>query len=179
MDKEKLTNVLEGAVILVFGIVIAVCGIGEAIDLWFGIGFTVTGAVLATFAIVSLARGTELSLAPVFLAAACLTLGICLFTDWLSFAVLANIFVCLVLALGAALIFHGIYALVKVSKVFGLGEVILGALLLTFAILYFTVPDFRQAFWIIVGILVAIYGAFLLVFSLMGKSAKPAKKSKK
>ena len=179
MEKERLSNLLEGVVILIFGIVVAVCGIGEAIDLWFGIGFTVTGAVLAIVAIITLARGGELPLYPVFLASAHLALGIGLFTHWLSFAVLVNIFVLLLLALGAALLLHGLYSVAKVSQVFGIGEIILGVLLLTFSILYITVPDFRHVFWIIIGILIAVYGAFIAVFALLGKKANAPKKAAK
>lgn len=168
--KDFLIQVLQAVILIAFGIIIAVCGPSAAIDTWFGIGFLVGGVMLLVLAIVKLAKIGLLPFPETFLSVALVTLGIALLAKGLSFGVLVPIFVYLVLALGIALVFHGVYMLVKKQVAYGICEILAGALAIVFVSLYLCIPDFATAFWIVIGILVAVYGVFMLIFSLFKKN---------
>ena len=172
MKNDKLVNVIEGLIIVVLGILIAVVGIGNTVDLYFGVLFTAIGGILALFVLYLLSQKKELPLGITLMSGVSLAIGIALFTHYLSFAMLVNILVMAVLGFGSALIFYGIYFAVKKSVPYGVLTIVIGAATVTLVALYLNIPDFAKAFWIIVGILVAIYGALVIVFSLMDKKGK-------
>ena len=162
--KEKLLRIIEAIVIIALGVIIAVCGGGEALDLYFGIISLVGGVALLIIAILGLAKEKVLLFGPTFLSVALITVGIALFTNWLSFAVLITLVVFLILALGVALVLYGIYTmLAKKNTFYGLVQVIMGIIIAVLAILFLAIEDFRTAFWIIVGIVVVVYGVLALV----------------
>ena len=167
-SNKKLINILEASIMIALGVLIAIFGIG-AVDLYFGIVFLVTAAVALAAIIVGLAKYKLLVFGLIFAFCACLVFGIALLTHYLSLGVLVDILVFLVIAMGGALIFYGTFVLVKVNVFFGLGQIVLGALAVTAGILYLFVPEFRVAFWIIVGVLVALYGVVLLVAAIANK----------
>ena len=172
MKNDKLVSVIEGLIIVVLGILIAVVGIGNTVDLYFGVLFTAIGGILALFVLYLLSQKKELPLGITLMSGVSLAIGIALFTHYLSFAMLVNILVMVVLGFGSALIFYGIYFAVKKSVSYGVLTIVIGAATVTLVALYLNIPDFAKAFWIIVGILVAIYGALVIVFSLMDKKGK-------
>ena len=49
MKNEQVANILEGAIIVVLGVLIAVVGIGQTVDIYFGVLFTAVGGLLALF----------------------------------------------------------------------------------------------------------------------------------
>ena len=51
-NNEKLTAVLEGILVIVLGILIAVVGIGETVDIYFGVLALVLGAASLGLAII-------------------------------------------------------------------------------------------------------------------------------
>ena len=73
------------------------------------------------------------------------------------------------MGLGIGLILAGAYCVSKKLVFNGVGQIVIGALMVTFVDIYKTVPDFAKAFWIIIGILVAIYGALVIVSALIDK----------
>ena len=54
--KDKIMNIIEAIVIIALGIVIAVCGGGEALDIYFGIVAIVGGVALTAIAVYSLVK---------------------------------------------------------------------------------------------------------------------------
>ena len=168
-NNNKLVRILEGAILVALGIIIAICGIGSAIDLYFGIIFTVAGACLLILACTGLSKKDTTAVNDLVFGSVVLTIGVCLFTPWLSFAALVEIFVIALLGLGIGLVLAGAYFVAKKALFTGIGQIVVGALMVTFVILYKTVPDFSKAFWIIIGILVAIYGALVIVGALINK----------
>jgi len=82
---------------------------------------------------------------------------------------LVEFLVIALLGLGIGLILTGIYCLSKKLLFNGIGQLVVGALMVTFVIIYKTVPDFAQAFWIIIGVLVAVYGALVIISALISK----------
>lgn len=166
---NKVARVLEGAILVALGVIIAICGIGSAIDIYFGIVFTVAGACLIILGFAGLNKKDASGLSDLILGSVLLTIGVCLFTPWLSFGALIDIFVIALMGLGIGLMLSGAYCLSKKLVFNGVGQIVIGALMVTFVIIYKTVPDFAKAFWIIIGVLVAIYGALLIVSALIEK----------
>lgn len=172
--KNKIMNIVEAVVIIALGIIIAVCGGGTALDIYFGIVAIVGGVVLAAASVYSLAKTKVLPFGSTFLSVALITIAIALFASYLSFSILIILVVYLILALGIALVLYGVYTLlVNKALVSAVAQFVVGVALAVLAIVFLAVPDFRTAFWIIVGILVAIYGALMLVATFI-----PTKKSK-
>ena len=70
---------------------------------------------------------------------------------------------------GAGLVLVGIYAFAKKNTFVGLMDVVIGVAAIVLAVLYIAIPEFRDAFWIIVGIVVASYGVLEIVSAFIGK----------
>lgn len=172
MDSKKITTLIEGLVIAVLGVLIAIFGGGSVIDVYFAVISLVLGVVLLVLAGVVLAQKKVLDAGNLTLGTILVFIGSFLFTDWLSFAMLINILVIVLMGLGAALMLTGIYFLVKGAIFNGVGQLVIGALLVTFTILFITVPDFRTAFWIIAGIIIALYGVLVAVTALISKGSR-------
>lgn len=166
---KTVARILEGAVLVALGIIIAICGIGSAIDIYFGIVASVAGLVLVIVGFMELSKKDAGGISDLLLGSILLTIGVCLFTPWLSFAGLVEILVIALLGLGVGLILTGAYFISQKVLFSGIGQVVVGALMVTFVIIYKTVPDFAKAFWIIIGILVAVYGALVIVSALINK----------
>ena len=171
--KDKLLKVIEAVVIIALGVVVAVCGGGTAIDIYFGIVALVGGLALLIFNVYGVVTTKKLLFTPTFLCCALTTVGIALFTPYLTFAALINLVIMLVIGLGVALIVYGLYCILLAKKaLIGVGEIIIGFAAIVLAILFITVEDFRTIFWIILGVLIIVYGVFYLVFSLIPQKSK-------
>ena len=168
MKKEKLTQVLVGAILVALGILVAIFREG-AFDLYFGIIATAAGAILLALAIVLLIKKQPLAPSAFVLPSVLLTVGIMLFTQVLNIADLVNFIVVLVLGLGVGLLLYGIYLIVKKATLNGVINIVMGAVALTLSLLYLFVPEFHTAFWIIVGVAIALYGVLEIVSAFIEK----------
>ena len=169
--KEKYIRIIAAVILIAMGVIVAVCGAGAALDLYFGIGCLVTGAVLVVLNIVGLAKNKQVTFAQLFTSTCFVVIGISLlFTHYVSFQMLVNLFVLLVLGLGVALMLYGIFTIVLSKKLpYGIVQLVLGLALVVLTIVYLNVADFRRVFWIIAGIVIAVYGALELVLALTSK----------
>lgn len=170
MDKNKLLGILEGAVIIALGVLIAIFGFATVVDIYFGIVAIIVGAALLGVSIYSMIK-KALTFGLLGLGTILIAIGIGLLVHQLSFGVLIPFVVFAVLGYGAALIIYGIYLLARKYTIYGVLVLIIGILLVTFAVLYLTVPEFQKAFWIAVGISIALYGVLYIVFILTEKKA--------
>lgn len=171
--KEKLLQIIEGLIIIALGVIIAVFGGGTALDIYFGIVCLVGGIALAVLNIVTLVKAKVLDFGATFLGSALLVVGIALFTDFLSFAALINLVVLLIMGLGIALVLYGLYSmLLKKDILAGICQIIIGAATIVLSILFLTVEEFRNIFWIIVGVVVAVYGVLVIITALLAKKKK-------
>ena len=166
---QKLLNIIEGALVVALGVLIAIFGGQEVMDIYFGVMFIIAGAGLLAFAIVGLVKTNILSFAVTFFAFAALLLGTFLVARYYSFGYLVYTLILLIIAAGGALIFKGVYTIVKYSVVYGIGQIVIGAAAITLGVLYLTVPEFYTVFWIVVGVLVALYGTFMIVGAILAK----------
>ena len=171
--KEKILQIIEGLIIIALGVIIAVFGGATVLDIYFGIVALVGGIALVILNIVGLVKAKLLDFGATFLACALIVVGISLFTEFLSFAILINLVVLLILGLGVALILYGLYSmLLKKDMLAGICQIIIGAAAIVLAILYLAVEEFRTIFWIIVGVVVAVYGVLVIVTALISKKKK-------
>ena len=169
MNKEKLLNVIEGIVLVVLGIMVAINGWG-AMDTYFGIVGIVSGAAMIVLALFTLSQTKALPFSILALGGVVLTLGIALVCKRFSLGVVVALFVWGLIGFGSALVLYGLYTtLVRKEAVYGICQIVVGALLITLSILFINVPDFQKAFWIIVGIVIAIFGALLIVLQFVDK----------
>lgn len=163
MDKNKLITILEGAIVIALGILIAIFGAATVLDTYFGIVAVVLGAILTVVGIVALVKKAPLPFGIVLGACVAITIGVAFLTSHLSIEALIHFIVFVLIGLGGALALYGIYTIIKGQMLYGIIQIVVGAVLLTLGILFITVPDFQQAFWIITGIVVALYGAMMVV----------------
>ena len=168
MKKEKLSKVLTCAVLIVLGILIAIFGVG-AIDIYLGVVACVAAVVVLADTIFLISRKEKLVASPFVLSLVLLAIGITLFVHWISFAAIVNFLVVVILGTGAGLLCYGIYLLARKENSNGLLNIVMGVVAVVLAILYMAVPDFGKVFWIIVGVVIAVYGLLGLVFTLIEK----------
>ena len=161
MTKNKLLCVIEGAIIVALGVLIAIFGFG-AVDLYFAIASTVVGAALLGVSIYGMSKNS-LDVGVLALSGVLIAIGVGLFTHYISFGILINLIVIAILGFGAALIIYGIYLIAKKYPVYGTLVLIIGVVLVTLSVLYICLADFRNVFWIIVGIVIALYGVLYIV----------------
>ena len=87
----------------------------------------------------------------------------------LSFINLGILILTLLIGGGTGLVLVGVYEIAKKNTFGGLVNIIIGVAAITLSVLYIAVEGFRDAFWIIVGVLVAIYGVLVIVGAFLGK----------
>lgn len=165
---KKIFGIIEGVVIIALGVLVAIFGI-RTLNLYFGILFVVAAAAFLVIGLVEIIKLKRLSFTSCLGFAAFLVLGISILAYYLNFEFIVEIVSLLVIAVGGALIFFGVYTAIVFNVFYGVGQIVLGALAATMGILYITVPGFRTAFWIVVGILIALYGVIYLIEAIAGK----------
>ncbi len=168
MKKEKLFTILSGAILVALGVLIAIFQIG-ALDLYFGIIAIIGGAVLLAYGIYLLIKKSGVNGSSVILACVLLALGITLVIHFVSFGALIPLILTLLIGGGTGLVLVGVYEIAKKNTFGGLVNIIIGVAAITLSVLYIAVEGFRDAFWIIIGVLVAIYGVLVIVGAFLGK----------
>ena len=169
MKKEKLSKILTSVVLIALGVLIAIFGVG-AIDIYLGVVACVAGAVILIDTIYLLSRKEKIVATPFVVSLVFFALGITLFTHYISFASFVNLLVVVILGTGAGLLCYGVYLLAKKETSSGVLNVAVGVVSLVLSILYIAnVGNFEKIFWIIAGILIAVYGALGLVFAIAEK----------
>ncbi len=169
MDKnKKVLAVLEGLATIVLGVLVAIFGT-QTLATYFGILFIVSGATFLVVSVAGLAKLKALSFAAVLAFTVLTTFGILLLIQPGLLGLFITLFVYFVIALGGALFFYGIYFMIKYNVIYGIGQMTLGVIVSVLGILYLTVGGFRQAFWIVVGVVIALYGILLVISGLTKK----------
>ena len=168
MKRETLFQILSGAILVALGVLIAIFQIG-ALDLYFGIIAIIGGVVLLAYGIYLLAKKNGVNGSSVILACVLLALGVTLVIHFVSFGALIPLILTLLIGGGTGLVLVGVYAIAKKDTFGGLINIIIGAAAITLSLLYIFVEGFRDAFWIIIGVLVAIYGVLEIVRAFVNK----------
>ncbi len=170
MSKQKIFAIIEGAIIIAIGVLIAIFGPDTVLDTYFGIVAIVLGAALLLANIVTFADTKAMLLPGVVLGFVLISIGIGLVVPgYLSLGMIFEFLVFALIGVGFGLMVYGGYLVSKKFLFTGVGQIVIGALLVIFGFLYIFVPDFRHAFWIIVGILIALYGVFFIISAFLVK----------
>lgn len=169
MKNQKLFTIIEGAAVIALGVLVAIFGGQTVMDIYFGVLFVILGVGLAIFAIATLVKTKLLNFGVVFLACAAALIGVFLLIKQYSFAYLVYTLILLIIAAGSALVFYGIYTMIKFSVFYGIGQLVVGAAAIALGACYLTIPEFYKWFWIIVGVLVAAYGVLVIVGAFLNK----------
>ena len=169
---NKIANVFRGAFIIVLGVLMAVCGVGTAVDTYFGVVAIVAGVLLLGLGVYTAAKKQPLAIGAILLGAILTTIAVAVFMSKLSFAVLVTLFIYVIMGLGFGLALLGIFSLARRDTVAGIVEIVVGGLLVLFTALYLGIPDFQKAFWIVTGIAIAAYGVLELIAVLANKKLK-------
>ena len=165
IDAERLVSAL---ILVAFGILVAILG-PKSRDLYLGILCIVSGVGLLIASIMMASTTKVVPFVVTFFALALLTFGICSFTDLLSFQFLITFVILAIGALGLTFIIHGACLLGKKATTGGVLEIVLGTVAVTFTILFFAVTDFQPVVWVVLGILIALYGLAELIAVFSGK----------
>lgn len=172
---NKVANVIRGAFIIVLGVLVAVCGVGTAVDTYFGVVAIVAGVLLLGLALYTAVKKMPVAIAAALLGAILVTVAVALFANKLTFAVLVDLLIFVIMGLGFGLALLGIIDIAKKNLFYGVGEIVVGGLLVLFTALYLGIADFRTAFWIIVGVIMIVFGVGIIIFSLVDKKAAKRK----
>ena len=169
---KKVLGIIEGAVVIALGVLIAIFGGQAVMDIYFGVLFVIAGAILLAFGIATLIKTKLLSFGITFGAVAALLFGSLLLARLLSIDFFFYVLVWLIVAAGGALVLYGIYTIVKLSVFYGIGQIVVGAAASTLGLCYLYVEGFAKVFWIIIGVLVAVYGVFMVLSTIFAKEEK-------
>ena len=172
MKNKKLYAVIEALALIVLGVLIAAFGGQSVIDTYFAIVLVAGGAFVLVLCIYDLAKTKVMLFAPLFLGVAALLIGIFILVKYYSFGYFLYTLILLIIAGGIALIFYGIYTISKKATLYGVIQIIVGSVVATLGFLYIFVAKFQSAFWIVAGIVLALYGVFYLVETLFDKRRK-------
>ena len=163
---EKNKTLLSGIFCIVLGVLIAIFGGQKVLDVYFGIVSLVSGLCLIALGAYAVSKKQPLPSSTLILGCVLTAVGITLFTDYLSIGVLINFLVIVILGAGVGIFAYGIYLLKKKEKTPGLMNLALGLVAIVVSILYIAVADFRNIFWIIVGVLIALYGLVEFIYGI-------------
>lgn len=166
MKKEKLSKVLTGLIIATLGVLIAIFGVAAVLNIYLGVVACVAGVCLIVYGCLLISKKAVVPPFAFVVGGALISIAIGLFVNKIGVDVIILALVFAVLGGGAGLIIYGIHLLTKKAKSLGVVDIVVGVVAVILSILYITVPDFTKAFWIITGILIAIYGVFETVLAL-------------
>ena len=169
MEKKKVYAIIEALGLIVLGVLIAAFGGQSVIDTYFGIILVAGGAFVICVCLYDLIKTKLMLFSPLFLGTAALLVGIFILTGKYSFAYFLYTLILLIIAGGIALIFYGIYTISRRATLYGVVQIVVGTVVATLGFLYIFAPKFQTAFWIVAGIVLALYGVFYLVETLFDK----------
>ena len=170
---KKLVAICEGVLLVVIGVLIAIFGGGETMDMIFGVIGIAGGAALLALAVLALVKEKKYAFNFWLAGVAGLLIGIFLVASLTTIAFVIEYAVYFGIAFGAALLGQGVYSLVaKKDTKAGVIQLVLGAAIVTFGILFRFVEGFASVMWIVIGVLVALGGVYVAVMALLEKKAK-------
>ena len=173
---SKISSVIRGAFIIVLGVLVAVCGVGTAVNTYFGVVCIVAGVLLLAFSAIIVAKKLPTPIAYLILSGILITIAVALFMSKLSLEVIVGLLIFGLMGTGFGLIAAGIIEIAKGHLLLAIVEMMVGALLILFTALYLGVPEFQKAFWIIVGIMMIVFGVFVIVVTFVDPKAVTKKK---
>jgi len=169
MKKDMLLKILIGLGIITLGVLVAIFGPAQVLNLYFGIACCAVGGAYVIYGVFLLSKKMSVPAVAFIAGAALVSIGIGFLIEKISTQVLIDLIIFAILGAGGGLVLYGIYLLGKKINFSSVAVLTFGVATLTFAILYLAVPKFRDIFWIVIGILIAIYGLYSIVILFVKK----------
>ena len=168
---KKLMSILIGAGVVALGVLIMLAGIIShyVLNVVIAVLLMVGGAGCLAFGVYGLIKDKKLEFNVCLGAFAGIWLGLILILEYLDIFSIVGLVFLVVPAVGLAMLVHGIYMICKKETVPGVIKAVIGAVAATVGILYVFVPSFQDIFWIIAGVLVALFGVYLIVMAFVKK----------
>ena len=167
MSKRKLFYLIESIVLIIVGILIAFSLLApKMINILLGIAVLIMGAML--FAKSVWESPTKSLLVPMALLGACLIgTSIALFINKLNIVnLLVTIISIALCSIGAVLIISSIIQFAKKKTESGIVQIVFAIIFITLGLIFLLLDDALKYFWLIFGILMAIFGIYLLIVTL-------------
>ena len=168
MSKSKAYSIVEGILLIIIGILMA-CSIVEPSILNYLLGGV--ALIFGLFLFIKCATESSkvnLLLPGSMLSAVLVALGIGLMINYFDFVgLLTHVIVLAILAIGIVFILDSIIKFVNKHTNTGVVELLIGAILIVFAILLMTINEIYSYLWVITGILICIYGIYYLAYALV------------
>lgn len=168
MSKSKAYSIVEGILLIIIGILMA-CSIVEPSILNYLLGGV--ALIFGLFLFIKCATESSkvnLLLPGSMLSAVLVALGIGLMINYFDFVgLLTHVIVLAILAIGIVFILDSIIKFVNKHTKIGVIELLIGAILIIFAILLMTINEIYSYLWVITGILICIYGVYYLAYALV------------
>lgn len=169
MKNKDLSKLIQGMIAVVVGVLIAVLGIGAVMNTYLAIVCLVTGSILVLLTGYVVFNKGPLPLGSLILGGVLISIGVGVFTNFVDFNMLINIIVISLFGVGGALVIFGCYICAKTNLPVGVSFILVGGGLIAMAACYIAFPDFQKVFWIIVGILIAVYGGLNIILAVTEK----------
>jgi len=165
---EKVVNVIKGVIAMAVGILIAIFGGQSVMNIYIGVAAVIAGALMLALEAYAVYKKQAPSLITMCGAGALIAIAIALFVGQADVAgAFVSVLVAAVLGFGVALVIYGIYPIAHKQVPFGIGVMVIGAVMATFGILWYVLgADFHRVFWIVVGSLIAASGLLFTVLAL-------------
>lgn len=162
MNKHIKTIVL-GSILTAFGILLAVFRGQDVLNKVLAFSFIVIGVALGLVLLISVIKKFSVALFDFITASTLISLGVGMLTNYLNLGFIIQILVLAILGAGAALVLYGTYTIYKKRPIIGIIQLAIGVICVVLSIVYILSKEFQDVFWIIIGVTIAVYGAFIII----------------
>lgn len=162
MNKHIKTIVL-GSILTAFGILLAVFRGQDVLNKVLAFSFIVIGVALGLVLLISVIKKFSVALFDFITASTLISLGVGMLTNYLNLGFIIQILVLAILGAGAALVLYGTYTIYKKRPIIGIIQLAIGVICVALSIVYILSKEFQDVFWIIIGVTIAVYGAFIII----------------
>lgn len=171
ISKAKALKIIQNVLLIIVGILIACSVISQDIIKY------LVGLALVVYGVFFLFRSvydTKSFVMPFGVAGGILLgVGIATMCDYVPLIlVLQNIIFVALIVLGSLLVLDAVIKFVLHRNNAGITELIIGVILLVIGILFVAIPDMQTYCWIAFGVVLAIYGLYSLVMTIIALSKK-------
>lgn len=168
MKKQSVYQIVESILLIIVGVLIA-CSIIEQniLEYLLATAITLFGLFLVIRSL--LATKTITFLLPLgILGAVLVGLGVAIFAKYITpVAILIQVIIIAITTIGAIFIVDSLIRFVKRNYNVAVAELVIGLILLAFGLMFILWDDFKTYLWVIFGVLLAIYGVYCLIITLI------------
>ena len=175
---KQIKTILFGTVLIAVGVLLAIFGGQSVINTIIAVCSLVIGVAILLLEIITISKKEPLSLLNTIISCSLISIGIGLLVGKINTSLFFDIVSFITMAVGIALIVYGVYSICTKHIFIGICQILVGTASFVISLLYILLDEFKTVFWIIFGVVVAIYGAFIIISCLAdNKTKRKAKKA--